>query len=301
MKTTIAALFVCTLILMGCGIAKDAEDTLKEVKKTNEGIEKTNKAIHLQTLSVALDNLLKDTNTKNPLVPVGMIPNAKVFADEATTEELIEEYHMLLTDAMKGANETFEYIGTRAHDRLVRFFAASAIAAMTPKEKFEKLVEEQIKEEGQFYDTMRAFILTRYTFTKAYLYQPIFDITLVKWSKDGEVPVNTPRTATIKLLKEAIETYENLKAIYDMPFAKNLVVTVPQALTFYKEEVDPETNKPVKVAFYKDYSVKIDRQDFEKLDAKKSTLAQMALEKFDDVKIPKMQTTEAKELLRIFR
>lgn len=308
MKSLLIALLVCSGLLVGCGIAKDAEDTLKEVKKTNDqmqttndkitqtntAIEKTNRAVHLQTLSVAKEHLLSEENTQNPLVPTGLTPDAKIFAMEATTEELIQTFHTLLTDAMKGDNKVLEYIGLRPHARLVRFMAASAIAALTPKDKYNKLYEEQITNEGKYYDTMKAFILCRYSFTRQYLLEPVFDATLIATTKDKEgKSIPAPRTPNLELLRDAVEQLNTLKGIAALPFARDLSVTVPQVITIYiRDEKEPE--KIVKTIYNDLGPVAIDTGDLEKQPKR-------LLDKFAGVKYSDRNAAEAESLLNQLR
>lgn len=260
--------------LSSCGIIRTAEDTLDQVKQTNEKIEDTNNkmditnaAIHNQTLAVALNSLLAAENTEVLTPPTDLIPFAEKFTEEATSEELIETFHLLYTSVIKGF-ESEPSGDKKLKRRQVRLTAASALAALAPAEKVNEIFQAQINEEGEYLDSTFVFALCRYNFTRDFLLKPLLD---------------KGRTPTLKLLKLAHEHFLTVKGIAGASYVDYLKVTIPEFVVTNQENGRMEALE----------------------DAVNPTehrsLGRVAVRKFDDKNNPKFQTAEAQALINGFR
>lgn len=201
---------VAAALLSACGIREVAEDTRREVQKSNDlqneiltHIKKTSDAVHLQVMTVALQQMLAPENTANLDPPIRMMPYAETFAKEATAEELIKTCYVLLTDAQSGSGDR--------RTRLASLVAMSAVAALAPAEKSAEILHVQVDEGGRYRDTAYAYTLARYVFTRDFLLTPIVEKT--KYLTEGA-------------LKEVVTSFNTLKAIRDLPYQSRLVLEI---------------------------------------------------------------------------
>ncbi len=216
------------LILSACGPIRDMQtlvDTTKEMKeqttKLNKGMDKTNDAVHRQVLVISLQQLTAPENTESLHTPARMLPFANTFAEEATTEELIKEFHTLWTDVQFGG-ETTNVPATpedvRLKSRNVAYRAASAIAAMTTDEKFAEIVRTNIVMQSRFEETAYAFALCRYEFTSEYLFKPVVEKT---------------KKLNLDALRKAVGYYRSMKTVAQSPYTAQMSFDIAS----FKEEV----------------------------------------------------------------
>jgi hypothetical protein len=200
----------CVVWLAGCGIADTAEKTHGEVQKSNTlqkemlaNIQKTSDAVHLQVLTVAMQQMMAAENTANLNPPVRMMPYAETFAKEATADELIRVAYVLWTDAQEGGDDR--------KARQVSLAALSALAGLAPDDKAAEILRIQIDEGGRFKDTAYVFALSRYVFIRDFRLSPILE--KVKYLTKGA-------------LREAVSHLSALKALASLPYVDRLVLTV---------------------------------------------------------------------------
>jgi hypothetical protein len=212
-----------------------ADNTLAAVQKSNEtaqkllevtnklrdlndrlanGMDKTNAAIHLQVLTVALQQLLAPENTAVLTPPARMLPYAQVFSQEATTQELIEVFYTFFTDTIQGGTTTKP--NPKADDlhiagRQVSLTAASAIAAFASQDKMQTILHDQVDLGGRYQDTAYYFALCRYTFIRDYFFNTIVEDTA---------------TMNIGALAQSVQYFDQLKFVARLP-ADKLRFTVP--------------------------------------------------------------------------
>ncbi len=210
------------LALAACGPIRDMDkmvhttDEMRDnTRELNEGMKKTNEAVHRQVLVISLQQLMAPENTESLSSPARMLPYANSFAEEATPEELIKEFHTLWTDVIYGG-ETSKVPPTpedvRLRSRQVSLRAASAIAAMTPADKFAEIVRNQILLKGEFEETAYAFALTRYDFTREYLFKSV---------------VENRRDQNVQTLHAAVKYYRVMKKIASMGYADKMEFPIP--------------------------------------------------------------------------
>ena len=234
--------------LSGCGIEQATKDTLAEVRKSNgtqdsllgtsgrlegltgqlvTGMNITNNGVHAQTLEHALSGLIAPHNTEVLTPPARMMPFASSFTKEATASEIIQTFHAYLTDAKRGiptlrAGEVQNADTLRIRSRNVSLTAAGLIAAFTPKEKFEEILNTQIIKNDRYLDTAYAFALCRYEVTRDWFFDAIV--------------VNT-ETLNLGALRTAVSYYKSMKSVAILPYADKLTFKVPQ----FRPQADPMT------------------------------------------------------------
>jgi len=200
------------------GITKDMRD---QTTNLNKGMNKTNDAVHRQILVIALKELTSPENTESLHTPARMLPFANTFAEEATPEELIKEFHTLWTDVQYGGETTNSPAtaeDVRLKGRNVAYRAASALAAMTTDEKFAEIVRTNIMLQSRFEETAYAFALCRYEFTSEYLFKPVVEKT---------------KKLNLDALRKAVGYYRSMKQIASSTYTAQMSFDV----ALFKEEV----------------------------------------------------------------
>ena len=196
-----------------------------KMTETNNKMDKTNKAIHNQTLDVALTDLLKPENTKYvnsaPPSPTSMMVPGKIFAEEATADELVQfTYVMLLeinsavpAESKKDA-ATGDY--TQAvkdqtdDDKNIKFYMLQVVAGMTPQATVEQMIKEQITASGRYEEAAYNFLALRHTFLTTFM----LDSSLM-----GNPLVNPG------MYEEALKYTGYVKFIEKLPFVKQVKVS----------------------------------------------------------------------------
>ncbi len=168
-------LLMVTLVLFvaGCGVQKAAEDTRDLVSASNEvqrkildGINQTNKStaemkasVHLQILTLALQNML---SKQAAIAPTLMLPYAEAYAKEASEEELIQTAYVLLSTFAMPAPPTMS--ADEIEVRKVSFGAFKALAGLVSDEKFTGILKSQIDNGGRYADTTAVLVAGRSAF-----------------------------------------------------------------------------------------------------------------------------------------
>lgn len=214
-----------TCLLAGCGIQEVAEDTLDAVGKGNETqqkllqyMRKTHEltrrieglngdiadGIHRQTLAVSLAGMLNPENTKVLNPPFRMMPFAETFAKEATEDELVQTFYVLLQE-VKFAPAEYEQV------RMVSLVAMSALAAFCPTEKFHRILELQIDGRGTYEETAYAMGACRFFFIQNLLIRP---------NLDASASLNRG------ILRETVRQLKNMSQLVLHPKVKQMVLKV---------------------------------------------------------------------------
>ncbi len=213
------------LVLVGCGvteIGKETRDLVKHSNQTQEDIlggvqktaeltekmkkilEKTEDAIHLQTLSVAWQQIisLENKGCLNP--PTRMMPFADAFAREASEDELIKVAQLLLQDSMNSTSA--------GEIRMISVVGMSAIAGFTSLEKTKGILRTHVDQKGKFQWTAYVFATVRFDFIRDYLFNPL---------------VENSKFLTIGSLLEAVAQFNNLRHIAGLPYVNSLELIIP--------------------------------------------------------------------------
>jgi len=191
---------------------------------TNGSMSKTNKAIHNQTLGVALDMMIKPDNTKyvtlDSTVPTSMMVPGKIFAEEATQEEiaLLVTMNVLeintaqpdskLMDAVKG-DFPDAVKNSDDTDKWVKFMVSQIVAGLAPQATIEDMVKTQITNAGFLEAAAYQTLSMRHFFISNY----ILDNNLLAQKLDAP-----------GMFEEALRYISELKYIEELPFKANIKV-----------------------------------------------------------------------------
>lgn len=211
--------------------------TNQGIEKTNKGMEKTNHGVHLQILTVALQQMLAKENTEQLSPPARMMPYASVFAGEASSHELIEAFHIFYVDATLGNATKVEEpneVDVRVFGRSVSWAGGGAIAAFASDEQFDEIQKQEVLEQGRYKGTAMAFAVARYNMLR--------DAFLKAVLGDGSA-------RSIGGLRKAVGYYQSMKKIAVLDYFNRdgarqpFTVILPQ-FSFEKEEIIPDPTKP---------------------------------------------------------
>jgi len=232
-------LFLATSIFLvsGCGLERLARETKNEVVVSNqtqrdllEYMRKTHmlteqlrdlttkmeQGVHLQILTVSLEQMFNPTNTAVLAPPTRMMPYAESFAKEATEDELIRIIHVLWQDAYSKP----KYLKESGQTSLV---GLSTIAALTPEAKARNILHLQIEERGRFEDAAYVFALARYAFTRDYLFHST--IEGMKYLNKGA-------------LRDCTQHFSVMKYLSELPYADRFELNLPSL--DIEEKLDPK-------------------------------------------------------------
>lgn len=182
-------LLAMMISVVGCK-AVDAIDSVNETPgkmdamnskmgSMQEEMKKTNESIRLQKVAIAKENLEDPKNAEVLLpVPVGLMGYAKLFAENATLEEITGQVYLYLKEVndgiyMKAVDETGaekEYTAQDVADinqsKMHKFTAAQAISGLLPQSVVEQLVAEYIYQENRYQKTAYNILMMRYQFLR---------------------------------------------------------------------------------------------------------------------------------------
>lgn len=265
---------VALVLLSGCGITEMAEEA-------RENLRKTSNAVHLQVLTVALQQMLAPGNTESLTPPVRMFPYGDTFSKEATASEITEVYHTFLVDVKHGGQTTKSSPTAedlRLPGRKISLAAGGVISAFVPDEKIDEIIEEQIYRGGRYEDTAYVILLTRYTYLRDFFFSSVVD-------KSERVNMDSVR--------KAAEYFADMKYIAQLPFVDRIKLHVPQFLPVINE-TSPDASA---TTVFEDLDVSVSPTEYK-------MLARKALRRFERDEALKAQlynTEEGQRLLAVFK
>lgn len=223
------------LTLSGCGLSDTANETLSAVREGNNHqsrileetekmeklteqmratLNKTAEGVHLQILTMALDGLLSPNNTSVLVpAPLRMIPFARAFAKEATSEELVSLCHLLLEEVHSTGSDS---------GRLIPLTALSLLAGFASVERTIEIFVTHIERKGRYEETAYALGMARYNSVRDYLFDPI--VTKSKILNEGA-------------LRESVEHFKSLVHLVRLPYAALFEINIPSIKLV--EKIDP--------------------------------------------------------------
>jgi hypothetical protein len=221
------------LCFSGCGIQSTTEQTRDEVIKSNvtqnalldhmksvdaltsrllDGISKTNDAVHLQVLTVSLQNLFDPLNTSVLFPPTRMMPYAETFAKEASEEEITKMAYLLIQDASQGSTATTpEEQAKDELQRRVRLTGMGLICAFIPDAKWASILKTQIDERQRYETTAYAMAAARFNFIRDFFYNPLISMDRVNQGS----------------LKDTSEWFGRLKSLATANYLNSIVLDIP--------------------------------------------------------------------------
>ncbi|NBX68514.1 MAG: hypothetical protein EBR01_06090 [Proteobacteria bacterium] len=261
-------------VLSGCGIKEMADEARDNLRKTGN-------AVHLQVLTVALQQMLDPVNTDSLTPPVRMFPYGDTFSKEASSSEITEVYHTFLVDVKLGgqtgkSNPTAKDM--RLQGRKVSLAAGGVISAFIPHEKLEEIIREQISRGGRYEDTAYVILLTRYTYLRDFFFASVVE-------KSERVNMDSVR--------KAAEYFKEIKYIAQLSFVDRIKLHVPQFIPVINDtNPDPDTTTQ-----FEDLDITVSPTEYK-------LLARKAIRRFERDEVLKEQlynTEEGQRLLAIFQ
>ncbi|MCC6137273.1 MAG: hypothetical protein IT287_01470 [Bdellovibrionaceae bacterium] len=182
-------IFLCALSLTACGVT-DAIDSVNatpekmDAMNTKMGdmqaeMSKTNESIRLQKVAIAKENLDDPKNATVLMpVPVGLMGYAKLFAENATLEEIAGQVYLYLKEVNDGIYPklvddtgaeiefTMQEVANINQSKLHKYTAAQAICGLLPQSVVEELVAEYIYKENRYQKTAYNILMMRYQFLR---------------------------------------------------------------------------------------------------------------------------------------
>ncbi|MGZ5278312.1 MAG: hypothetical protein ACXWC9_00100 [Pseudobdellovibrionaceae bacterium] len=152
---------ILALVLSACD-ALDAPKNMVSMKETTEGMSEkmsqTNESIRLQKVAVALEMINDSKNQENLLpVPTGLLPGGKLFAETASTKEIIDYTYLILKQLeevvpTKGLDKdgapialTEAELATVRQQKLAQLYGLMIIATYAQDAKVSAVIDQYIK------------------------------------------------------------------------------------------------------------------------------------------------------------
>lgn len=224
-----------------------------------EEMAKTNESIRLQKVAIAKENLENPRNAEVLLpVPVGLMGYAKLFAENATLDEIAGQVYLYLKEVndgiyLKPVDETGaekEFTAQEAaainQSKLHKFTAAQAISGFIPQATLEVLVAEAIYKEHRYQKTTYNILMMRYQFLR--------DVML-----NGSVLSES--IEDVGTLEKAYEYVSQMDWIARRPFVNNVNVKVYGFLPPYGEVYEELNVVLAKESLLSLYEVILSRAD----------------------------------------
>ncbi len=181
MKKTFLLLPVLALALTACDLL-DMPKKMDGMKETTDGMStkmsETNESIRLQKVAIALEMINKPENQENLTpVPTGLLPGGKLFAESATTKEIIDYTYLILkqiaevmpskgldADMAPIALTDAELAGVR-QQKLAQLYSLMIIASYAQDDKVNAIINQVIlgndvrQKTGLEFLAMRAYFI----------------------------------------------------------------------------------------------------------------------------------------------
>ena len=162
---------------MGAWIGDNSIPWAKNIDGMNGSIGGVSKGIHIQSIMLAMNEMIKPDNTKYMTLTnaniVPMIPSAKGLAEMLTQDELagvayiwLSEINTCTVDSLVLSKEQKD-----AYDlsKWIKLNAIQLVAAFTPEATINDMIDKQIIQGGSYVQAAYAIITLRQIFTKDFL------------------------------------------------------------------------------------------------------------------------------------
>ncbi len=228
----LSVILLLAATLVGCD-AIDAIHATKEMNgkmdEMNESTEKLAEGVHLQSLVIPINELLKsDSFLKLSPFPTTIVLYAKPFAEEARPKELVELTYLWLKEIDEVATEPdldhegkplpdginclgscLDRLNQMRREKIGKLMTLQAVAGFTPQNTVESLIRSEIYGDGRYYEAAMKFLMLRYVFIRDIL----LDNSLLNQNLDkiGEI-------------EEAVSYMKRLDYLARLPFADQIAL-----------------------------------------------------------------------------
>jgi hypothetical protein len=223
-------LILAAMVAAGCGIQKATEDTRDLVGVSNQKqqgildaiqamLQKTGQlvsAAHLQILDTAMKNMLSANSTTFLSPPMLMLIDATAYANEASVNELIMTEYVLFNTALL-PSMGFSQDPAQPKLSAAAYSAFLALAALTPADKATTILNSLNDPKQGYPDTVIAYTVGRYCFTRDALFNPITNPKVTKTIDEG-------------VLNRAVEPFQAMREIVLLANASqlNYSISIPK-------------------------------------------------------------------------
>ncbi len=262
------------VLLSGCGIKEMADEARDNLRKTGN-------AVHLQVLTVALQEMLAPVNTESLTPPARMFPYGDTFSKEATSDEITEVYHTFLADVKLGGstgrpNPTAKDM--RLDGRKISLAVGGVISSFIPHDKLVQIMDAQIHRGGRYEDTAYVILLTRYTYLRDFFLASV---------------VEKSERVNLDSVRKAAEYFTEIKFIAQLSYVDRIKLHIPQFVPVINDlNPDPSTT-----TVFEDLDISVNPTEYK-------LLARKAIRRFERDSALKelLYNTEAgRKLLAIFQ
>lgn len=173
MKITVLAILSLSL-LVGCGINSTLsatksmpgkmDDTLNQMKKTNETVEQEPVAIALEKMQDPQNGLALTP------IPFDIMPWAETFGKYASNDQIIKIVYLwvqkLNQRAIEASPPTADQIAAFNHQQLQTLYALESVCGLLSDEKVQQIVADQITGAGRFQKAAMQMLMLRVIFIR---------------------------------------------------------------------------------------------------------------------------------------
>lgn len=173
---------IFSAVLSACGADKAIQATNSMPEKMEEmtrKMDETNEAVRLQKVVLAKQGMEDPENARIIFpVPFGIMPYAEKFAENATDGEIIAQLYLYLKEVNEGiyppkidaeGNEV-ELNPAEIQEinfaKLHKFVLAQAISGFLAQKRVERIVQNEIYNDGRFQKTALEMLMMRYRFLR---------------------------------------------------------------------------------------------------------------------------------------
>lgn len=237
------ALIILVPVAVGCSKIDKALDMPEKMDNMQEQLLETNESVRLQKIGIAKENLEKPENAVilQP-IPFGLMAWAKVFAENATTEEISAQTYLYLKEINSAVHGTAnnpngipeKYTAEEAaainQREMHRYTISQSIAGLMPDAVTAQLIKDQIDVDGRYKNTALSILMMRFSFIR--------DVLL-------KSSLLSDDTTDVGSVEKAVEYVSSMDTIARLPYVSSIKVSAQYLppIGVYEESLDAESAK----------------------------------------------------------
>lgn len=240
------------LFLTGCGADKAIKSTNSMPEKMDRMLKEMSDTSCTLKRGISFEALLKEEFGKNLIpVPFDLMPFAREFAKCASEEDLAEVAYVWMKKlnevTLEGASPTPEQVAAFNHERLHVYSALASVAGFIPRAKLDRIIHEQIVNDGVYQDSVLELLMLRAQFIR--------DVRL-------ENGLFSKGLINVGRVEQAVEFAEELEHLARLPFVDQVGVTITGFIDPYPDVIEA-FNKDEAVKMWKKIKLKAERMNVE--------------------------------------